>query len=69
MNFLDTFFLYFWHVLPGSPTFVLNFIIMKKELKNKTAVIYARVSSVGDRQSTERQVKDLADYAKKMDIL
>lgn len=29
----------------------------------KTAVIYARVSSVGDRQSTERQVKDLSDYA------
>ena len=28
-----------------------------------TAVIYARVSSVGDRQSTERQVKDLSDYA------
>lgn len=29
----------------------------------KTAVIYARVSSAGDRQSTERQVKDLSDYA------
>ena len=29
----------------------------------KTAVIYARVSSIGDRQSTERQVKDLSDYA------
>ena len=28
-----------------------------------TAVIYARVSSVGDRQSTDRQVKDLSDYA------
>ena len=25
----------------------------------KTAVIYARVSSVGDRQSTDRQVEDL----------
>ena len=35
-----------------------------------TAVIYARVSSVGDRQSTERQVKDLSDYAlyKKMEV-
>ena len=35
-----------------------------------TAVIYARVSSAGDRQSTERQVKDLSDYAmyKKMEI-
>ncbi len=29
-----------------------------------TAVIYARVSSAGDRQSTERQVADLTDYAK-----
>ena len=29
----------------------------------KTAVIYARVSSVGDRQSTERQVDDLTRYA------
>ncbi len=29
-----------------------------------TAVIYARVSSVGDRQSTERQVADLTGYAK-----
>ncbi len=27
------------------------------------AVIYARVSSVGDRQNTERQVSDLSDYA------
>lgn len=29
----------------------------------KKAVIYARVSSSGDRQSTERQVRDLTDYA------
>lgn len=29
----------------------------------KTAVIYARVSSVGDRQSTLRQIEDLRDYA------
>jgi len=28
------------------------------------AVIYARVSSVSDRQNTERQVKDLTEYAK-----
>lgn len=28
-------------------------------------VIYARVSSVGDRQSTERQVSDLVDYSTK----
>ena len=31
---------------------------------NRTAVIYARVSSIGDRQSTERQVQDLNEYAK-----
>ena len=30
---------------------------------NTKAVIYARVSSVGDRQNTERQVSDLANYA------
>ena len=30
-----------------------------------TAVIYARVSSVGDRQSTDRQVSDLVDYSTK----
>lgn len=30
---------------------------------NKKAVIYARVSSEGDRQSTERQVEDLSKYA------
>lgn len=29
------------------------------------AVIYARISSTGDRQSTERQVMDLTDYADK----
>lgn len=29
----------------------------------KRAVIYARVSSVGDRQSTLRQIEDLRDYA------
>lgn len=31
----------------------------------RTAVIYARVSSLGERQSTERQVRDLTDYAKR----
>ena len=30
---------------------------------NKTAVIYAQVSRTGEQQSTERQVKDLSDYA------
>ncbi len=33
----------------------------------KTAVIYARVSSVGDRQSTYRQVADLTEYAMRND--
>lgn len=39
-------------------------------MRTKTAVIYARVSSIGDRQSTERQVKDLSDYAvyQKMEV-
>jgi DNA invertase Pin-like site-specific DNA recombinase len=36
---------------------------MVTKMSNNTAVIYARVSSVGDRQSTVRQVKDLTDYA------
>ena len=31
-------------------------------------VIYARVSSIGDRQSTERQVKNLSEYAKNKGI-
>ena len=35
----------------------------------KTAAIYARVSSVGDRQSTERQVSDLVDYSTKNGLL
>ena len=34
----------------------------------KKAVIYARVSSVGDRQSTERQVSDLLDYSTKNEL-
>ena len=40
------------------------------KMGSKTAVIYARVSSSGERQSTERQVKDLSDYAlyKQMDV-
>ena len=35
----------------------------------KKAVIYARVSSIGDRQSTERQVADLVDYSTKNGLL
>lgn len=39
-------------------------------MRTKTAVIYARVSNIGDRQSTDRQVKDLSDYAvyQKMEV-
>ena len=35
---------------------------------NIRAAIYARVSSMGDRQSTERQVIDLTDYANKQEM-
>lgn len=35
---------------------------------NMNAVIYARVSSTNDRQSTDRQVIDLNSYAEKNDI-
>ena len=31
-------------------------------IKMSTAVIYARVSSIGDRQNTDRQISDLLDY-------
>ena len=38
------------------------------ETKNKTAVIYARVSSNNDRLDTSRQIKDLENYAKSQNI-
>ena len=38
-------------------------IVGKDILTMATAVIYARVSSTGERQSTSRQVADLTDYA------
>ena len=40
---------------------------MKKEIMKK-AVIYARVSSTGDRQDTGRQIKDLENYARSQNI-
>ena len=40
-----------------APSFNQNLLTMT------TAVIYARVSSTGERQSTSRQVADLTDYA------
>ena len=39
-----------------------QYIRSVKYIKMKTAVIYARVSSTGDRQTTERQVTDLTKY-------
>lgn len=36
---------------------------------NQSAVIYARVSSVSDRQDTTRQVQDLQSYADKHDLI
>lgn len=36
-----------------------------QNISKMNAVIYARVSSIGDRQSTERQVVDLTEYAGK----
>jgi len=36
--------------------------------ENKTAAIYARVSSNNDRQNTERQVRDLTAYANRSDL-
>ena len=34
----------------------------------KTATIYARVSSTGDRQDTARQVEDLTAYAQRNEL-
>lgn len=39
-----------------------------KTMTMKKAVIYARVSSTGDRQDTGRQIKDLENYAKSQNI-
>ena len=38
------------------------FSLLFNSLINMKAVIYARVSSVGDRQNTDRQISDLLDY-------
>ena len=43
------------HSFPLSLNTLIN-------MSTKTAVIYARVSSIGDRQNTDRQVSDLLDY-------
>ena len=41
---------------------------MKTTDERKKAVIYARVSSTGDRQDTARQIKDLEKYAKSQNV-
>lgn len=33
-------------------------------METKSAIVHVRVSSVGDRQNTERQIADLTNYAK-----
>lgn len=43
------------HSFPLSLNTLIN-------MSTKTAVIYARVSSIGDRQNTDRQISDLLDY-------
>lgn len=47
--------------------YVLYFFVylQRQKIKNMKAVIYARVSSTTDRQSTDRQVIDLTDFAAK----
>ncbi len=47
----------------STMTFLNTSIFWTQEKMQTVAVIYGRVSSVGDRQSTDRQVKDLMDYA------
>ena len=40
-----------------------------KEIMNPVCVIYCRVSSIGDRQSNERQLRDLEEYAKSKSLI
>ena len=42
--------------------------IMKATDERKKAVIYARISSTGDRQDTGKQIKDLGNYAKSQNV-
>ena len=39
-------------------------LLFNSLINMSTAVIYARVSSIGDRQNTDRQISDLLDYVK-----
>ena len=40
-----------------------------KDYMNQNCVIYCRVSSIGDRQSNERQLRDLEEYAKSRNLI
>ena len=40
-----------------------------KEIMKQNCVIYCRVSSIGDRQSNERQLRDLEEYAKSRSLI
>ncbi len=46
----------------NAPFLCLTNTLIKMRTK-ATSIIYARVSSVGDRQNTERQISDLTSYA------
>lgn len=46
----------------NAPFLCLTNTLIKMRTK-ATSIIYARVSSVGDRQNTERQISDLSEYA------
>lgn len=50
-----------WHIS-------IFFVTFEIKIKMKSAVIYSRVSSLGDRQSTERQVRDLTEYANRNEV-
>lgn len=47
----------------------MYFLIAENSMIIMNAVIYARVSSVGERQSTERQVIDLKEYANRNKLI
>ena len=51
-----------------TPGRYCTFAVQTNTDEDMTGVIYARVSSTSDRQSTARQVSDLNDYANRNDI-
>ena len=59
--------------LAGIPEYVEKACSKKAKDKmdaenNNTTVIYARVSSIGDRQNTERQVSDITAFSSRMGL-